>query len=163
MTKGRAGHMERKGMILCVDDEPGVLETLKEQLLGFFSATHEVLTATSGEEALTLIHTVKDQGEIIELIITDQMMPGLKGDEFLKQAHTILPESMKILLTGQAGLDSAIRAINEGGLNRYIEKPWNAEVMRENISVLIDKFRQNLDNQYLINNLEKRIKELSGG
>lgn len=155
--------MDRKGMILCVDDEPGVLETLKEQLLGFFASTHQVLTATSGEEALQLIHTVKGQGEIIELIITDQMMPGLKGDEFLKQAHGILPETMKILLTGQAGLDSAIKAINEGGLNRYIEKPWNAEAMRENISVLIDKFRQNLDNQYLINNLEKRIRELSGG
>jgi two-component system chemotaxis response regulator CheY len=151
----------RKGIILCVDDEPGVLATLKEQLLADFIATHDVVTATSGEEALAFVEAARSENEIIELIITDQMMPNMKGDEFLKRAHAILPDTMKILLTGHAGLDSAIKAINEGGLNRYIEKPWNAEAMRDDIKGLIAKFRQNLENQYLINNLEARIRELT--
>ncbi len=154
--------MNRKGYILCIDDEQSVLDTLREQLMAYFSETHEVITASSGEEALEFIHTVNGEGEVIELIITDQVMPGLKGDEFLKEAHKLLPDTMKILLTGQAGLDSAIKAINYGGLNRYYEKPWNIEVMAKDISDLIHKFRQNLENQYLLNNLEKRIQELEG-
>ena len=105
-------------------------------------------------------HDLISENEIIELIITDQMMPNMKGDEFLKRVHGVLPDTMKILLTGHAGLDSAIKAINEGGLNRYIEKPWNAEAMRDDIKGLIGKFRQNLENQYLLNNLEARIREL---
>ena len=151
----------RTGIILCIDDEPGVLSTLKEQLLADFIATHDVVTATSGEEALAFVDAARSEHEIIELIITDQMMPNMKGDEFLKRVHNVLPETMKILLTGHAGLDSAIKAINEGGLNRYIEKPWNAEAMRDDIKGLIGKFRQNLENQYLLNNLEARIRELS--
>lgn len=151
----------RKGIILCVDDEPTVLATLKEQLLVDFIQTHDVVTTTSGEEALAFVEAARSEDEIIELIITDQMMPNMKGDEFLKHVHQILPDTMKILLTGHAGLDSAIKAINEGGLNRYIEKPWNAEAMREDIAGLIGKFRQNLENQYLLNNLEARIRELS--
>lgn len=151
----------RKGIILCVDDEPGVLATLKEQLLSDFIGTHEVVTATSGEEALAFVEAARTENEIIELIITDQMMPTMKGDEFLKRVHGILPETMKILLTGHAGLDSAIKAINEGGLNRYIEKPWNAEAMRDDIKGLIANFRQYLENQYLLNNLEARIRELT--
>lgn len=150
----------RKGIILCVDDEPGVLATLKEQLLSDFTGTHDVITATSGEEALAFVEAAHAEKENIELIITDQMMPTMKGDEFLKRVHGILPETMKILLTGHAGLDSAIKAINEGGLNRYIEKPWNAEAMRDDIKGLIAKFRQNLENQYMLNNLEARIREL---
>jgi len=152
--------MDRKGLIICVDDEESVLSTLQEQLMGHFSDTHEVLTSNSAEEALELIDTVQEEGEIIEMIITDQIMPGLKGDEFLKTVHGKLPDVIKILLTGHAGLDSAISAINKGGLNRYIEKPWNMDSIKDDIQSLIDKFRQNLENQYMLNNLEMRIKQL---
>lgn len=152
--------MDRKGYILCVDDEQAVLDSLKEQLLAHFSSTHEVITALSAEEALDFVKTAINEGEVIELVITDQVMPGMKGDEFLAEIHKILPETIKILLTGQAGLDSAIRAINYGGLSRYYEKPWNMEAMAKDLESLIQKFRQNLENQYLLNNLEKRIQEL---
>ena len=155
--------MDRKGYFICVDDEQSVLETLKEQLEDHFPDTHEVLTANSAEEALNLIHTLLEDQEIIEMIISDQVMPGMKGDEFLQIVHKKLPDTIKILLTGHAGLDSAIKAINYGGLNRYIEKPWNMNSMKDDISELILKFRQNLENQYIINNLEKRIKELESG
>ena len=154
--------MDRKGIIICVDDEASVLDTLKEQISSHFSKTHDVLTALSGEDALELIETIMGEGEVVELIITDQVMPGMKGDEFLRKVHEKLPDTIKILLTGHAGLDSAISAINNGGLNRYIEKPWNIDALKDDIESLVTKFRQNLENQHLINKLEARISELGG-
>ncbi|RME90182.1 MAG: response regulator [Candidatus Hydrogenedentota bacterium] len=152
--------MEEKGIIICVDDEVSVLETLKEQLEEHFSEHHEVLTANSAEEALDLIQVLQKENATIELIISDQVMPGMKGDEFLIEAHKILPDAFKILLTGHAGLESAMNALNYGGLSRYIEKPWNMDTLKDDIASLLQKFRQNLENRRLINRLNERIQQL---
>lgn len=150
----------RKGYILCVDDEQSVIETLQQQLKTHFGSTNEIETANSAESAIELIDELLDSGEVIELIITDQVMPGMKGDEFLEIIHRRLPDAMKILLTGQAGLDSAIHAINKGGLNKYIEKPWDIKILGNDIKELLEKFRQNLETQHLLNELNRRIHEL---
>ncbi|HBS05735.1 MAG TPA: two-component system response regulator, partial [Leptospiraceae bacterium] len=68
--------------------------------------------------------------------------------------------TIKILLTGQAGLDNAIHAINRGGLNRYVEKPWNMEELQRDIKELIEKYQQQVENQRLIAQLESRITAL---
>jgi two-component system chemotaxis response regulator CheY len=149
-----------KGYFICVDDEASVLETLRQQLRVHFGETHEIEVAQSAEDALGLISEIQESGGLIELIITDQVMPGMKGDSFLEQVQKRLPDTIKILLTGQAGLDSAINAINKGGLNRYVEKPWNMDNLKQDIQELIEKFRQNLENQRLLNSLEMRISEL---
>ncbi len=149
-----------KGFIICVDDEVSVLETLTEQLRARFGDTHEIESASSAEEALQLIDEILASQEIVELIITDQVMPGLKGDEFLKEVHRKLPDAIKIMLTGQAGLDSAIKAINQGGLSRYYEKPWDIEAFAEDIRILLERFHANLENQRLIASLNRRIAEL---
>lgn len=149
-----------KGYIICVDDEVSVLETLQEQLRNHFGETHEIEVATSAEEALSLIDEVHESNQTIELIISDQVMPGMKGDKFLEEIHKKLPEAIKILLTGQAGLDSAIHAINYGGLNRYVEKPWNIDSLAKDIRELIEKFRQNFENQHMLNALNRKIEEL---
>ncbi|EQA47256.1 response regulator receiver domain protein [Leptospira broomii serovar Hurstbridge str. 5399] len=149
-----------KGYIICVDDEVSVLETLQEQLHNEFGKTHEIETARSAEEALSLLEEIQNSGFVIEVIITDQVMPGMKGADFLEAVHKKSPDSIKILLTGQAGLDSAIHAINFGGLSRYVEKPWNIEDLSRDIHSLIEKFHQNLENQHLVNELNRRIKEL---
>lgn len=149
-----------KGYIICVDDEISVLETLQEQLRERFGRTHEIEIAESAENALALIDEILDSGEVIEVIISDQVMPGMKGDKFLEEIHKKLPDAIKILLTGQAGLDSAIRAINYGGLSRYIEKPWNIDLLSRDIQELITKFRQNLENQHMLKELNRRILEL---
>ncbi|TGK05512.1 response regulator [Leptospira langatensis] len=149
-----------KGYIICVDDEVSVLETLQEQLHNEFGKTHEIETARSAEEALALLEEIQSSGFVIEVIITDQVMPGMKGADFLESVHKRSPDSIKILLTGQAGLDSAIHAINFGGLSRYVEKPWNIEDLTRDIRSLIEKFRQNLENQHLVNELNRRIKDL---
>jgi two-component system chemotaxis response regulator CheY len=152
--------LKTKGYIVCVDDEVSVLDTLREQLLRKFGETHYVETASSAEAALELIDEIHSNGEVIELIISDQVMSNMKGDKFLEEIHKKLPDSIKILLTGQAGLDSAIRAINHGGLSRYIEKPWNIELLSKDIHELITKFRQNLENLHLLNELNNRIMQL---
>ena len=149
-----------KGYFVCVDDEISVLETLREQLREHFGETHEIEVATSAEEADELIREIQESGGLIEVIITDQVMPGMKGDQFLETMQRVLPDAIKILLTGQAGLDNAIHAINHGGLHRYVEKPWNMENLRKDIEELITRFRQNIENQRLLNNLETRVQQL---
>ena len=95
-----------KGYIVCVDDEISVLETLREQLRQYFDQTHEIEVAASAEEALELIEDIKESGGLVEVIITDQVMPGMKGDQFLETIHRDFPDTIKILLTGQAGRDT---------------------------------------------------------
>lgn len=150
----------RKGYIICVDDEVSVLETLREQLSDRFGSTHHIEVADSAESALSLIDEIHSSGEVIELIISDQVMPNMKGDKFLEEIHKKIPDSIKILLTGQAGLDSAIHAINHGGLNRYVEKPWDIDLLSEDINELTTKFRQNLENLHMLNELNWKIQEL---
>lgn len=149
-----------KGFIICVDDEPTVVSTLKEQLMVYFGETHEVEIATSGEEAWEIIQEIIKNGGSIEVIITDQVMPGLKGDELLEKVNQILPDTIKILLTGQAGLQDTIDAINKGGLNYFVEKPWDIEDLHKQIERLIRKYKENVENHRLIKKLEQRVKEL---
>ena len=149
-----------KGVIICVDDEVSVLETLKEQLMEHFSETHEVHTCISAEDALELMGVLIDTDQPLEMVITDQVMPGMKGDELLHKIHARLPDTIKILLTGHSGLESVVSSVNKGGLNRYIEKPWDMSVIKEDIESLISKYRENLENRRIINNLEKQIKQL---
>lgn len=149
-----------KGFFICVDDEVSVLETLREQLRMHFGDSHEIEVAGSAEEGLDLITEIEASGGLIEVVISDQVMPGMKGDHFLERVHQTHPDAIKILLTGQAGLDNAIHAINHGGLNRYVEKPWNMDSLKKDIEELIEKFRQNIENQRLLNNLEKKVAEL---
>ena len=146
-----------KGYIICVDDEMSVLETLREQLREHFGETHEIEIATSAEEALNLMKEIEDSEGRIEVIITDQVMPGMKGDDFLEEINQQHPDIIKILLTGQAGLDNAIHAINKGGLDRYIEKPWNMNNLKDDILTMVHRFRQNIENQRLLNLLEEQV------
>lgn len=149
-----------KGYFVCVDDEVSVLETLREQLREHFGDSHEIEIANSAEEGLDLIKEIEGSGGLVEVIITDQVMPGMKGDQFLEALHKDHPDAIKILLTGQAGLDNAIHAINYGGLNRYVEKPWNMDTLKRDIEELITRFRENIENQRLLNNLEGRVAQL---
>ncbi|EKO31867.1 response regulator receiver domain protein [Leptospira santarosai str. ST188] len=136
------------------------METIQQQLRNEFRESHEVEIASSAEEALALMEEIQNSGYVIEVVIADQVMPGMKGSQFLEEVHKKFPDSIKIMLTGQAGLDSAIHAINHGGLSRYVEKPWNTEELTGDIRFLIEKFRQNLENQHLINELSRKIQEL---
>jgi two-component system, sensor histidine kinase and response regulator len=114
----------RKPVILCVDDEKIILSSLKEQLKRRFGENYGVETVESGEEALEIIDELHEDTIDLPVVIADQIMPGMKGDELLKEIHTLAPKTLKIMLTGQANADAVGNAVNNANLYRYIAKPW---------------------------------------
>ena len=113
-------------LVLCVDDEKIILDSLKLQLKGYFKNACHIELAESGEEALEIIDTLVDEGKRFpQVVISDQIMPTMRGDEFLSIVNEKCPDSLRILLTGQADKDDIISAINRAGLYRYIAKPWD--------------------------------------
>ncbi|HEY9728657.1 MAG TPA: adenylate/guanylate cyclase domain-containing protein [Chroococcales cyanobacterium] len=115
-----------KGAIVCVDDERIVLISLRDQLKRYLENEYEIELAESGEEALEIFAELQEDDIEIPLIISDQIMPGMKGDELLVEVHSRYPKTLKILLTGQASADAVGNAVNAANLYRYIAKPWDA-------------------------------------
>jgi signal transduction histidine kinase len=107
----------RKHTILIVDDEVDVLESLRH----LFHRSYRVLTAEGGDQALELLHH-----NDVHLVLSDQRMPGLSGDEFLSRAKELQPDAIRMLFTGYADIQAVINAVNEGHIFRYILKPWDA-------------------------------------
>lgn len=116
--------MKNKPVVICVDDEKFILDTLLSQLRRCFGDAYMYEFAESGEEAVKLITELEEDGQEVRLVISDQIMPGMKGDELLTHINEKNKETIKILLTGQASLDSAINAVNHADLFRYMTKPW---------------------------------------
>lgn len=134
--------MRKKGFIICIDDEQSVLNQLSGQLDQYFGETHEIEIAESAEEGLELIEElIEEEKETVELVVCDQIMPGMKGDQCLEQINAKYPDIKKILLTGQAGLESAIFAINNANLDKYVEKPWEIQDLSLTIRSLLEQFR----------------------
>lgn len=117
--------MTNKDIILCVDDEQIILNTISKQLIRKFGSRFEYEFAESAEEALEVIEDLSSNGYTVVMLISDQIMPGMSGDELLTKFHASYPKSIKVMLTGQASLDSAMNAINKADLYRYLTKPWN--------------------------------------
>lgn len=117
--------MNKQLAILCVDDEPVILESLKEQLKRHLPQNYELESAESGEEALEVIAELYQEGLEVALVISDQIMSGLQGDELLIQLHQNHPQMLKIMLTGQADVQSVGNVVNQASLYRYISKPWD--------------------------------------
>ena len=110
--------------ILCIDDDYSILEALYTQLSEKFGKHYNIESAEDGEEALELFDEVTQENGRVELVLCDQIMPNLLGQYVLERIHQRDPRVMKILLTGQAGIDAVTYAINHAGLHKYIEKPW---------------------------------------
>ncbi|PIE36509.1 hypothetical protein CSA56_00200 [candidate division KSB3 bacterium] len=151
----------KKYYALCVDDEQAVLNQLAAQLEDHFEYFCEFAYAESAEEALEVYHELVEEGNRIWLIISDQIMPGMNGDEFLARIHNIDEEAMKVLLTGQAGLQSTIRAINHAGLNYYIEKPWSSHDLIMILDRLKTQYGNAITQRVMTSEQEKWLKELS--
>ncbi len=130
-----------KPVILCVDDDKVVLDSLRVQLRNFLNHTCTVEVAESGEEALELIEDLLgDLGEPPYLVISDMIMPRMKGDELLSKIRKKCPATLSILLTGQAEKADIINAINTAGLYRYIPKPWEAEDLNMTVREAMSAF-----------------------
>ncbi len=152
--------MSRKEVIVCVDDEEGVLRVLRAQLGARFGHECQVLTARSGDEAVALFDELSRDNEAIALVVADQIMPGMKGVELLEIVDRRFPTTMKILLTGQAGLDAVVDAINRAHLNQYIGKPWDETALLLGVENLLRQYRLVHENQQLIASLSSKNQAL---
>lgn len=114
-----------KPVILCVDDERIILDSLKSQLSQHLGNDYLLEVAESGEEALEILTELDNEKVEVPLVIVDQIMGGMYGDELLLHIKPIYPEAMSIMLTGQASAEAVGNAFNQTGLFRYISKPWD--------------------------------------
>lgn len=114
--------------IICVDDQQEVLDSVMRDLrpLGDLIRLEE---ASSAAECLDLVERIDEDGDHIAVIISDQVMPGEQGTDLLRKITTDgrFNKTRKVLLTGQATHADTINAINEGGIDNYVEKPWQPE------------------------------------
>ncbi len=128
--------------LLCVDDEAEILKALTRV---FRRESFKVLTAASGPEALAIM----ERTENIGLILSDQRMPDMNGSTFLQLAKKMAPEIPRMILTGYSEIADAIEVINQGGAQKFLEKPWDdlelLRIVRENF----DQYRLLKENQRL--------------
>lgn len=118
--------------VLCVDDEPNVLEGLARTLSDDF----DIHTATSGEAGLAAM-----EGEPFAVVMSDMRMPGMSGATFLAHARKRAPESVRVLLTGQADIQSAIAAVNDGAIFRFLAKPCPSATLMDSIATAVEQHR----------------------
>ncbi len=120
--------------ILCVDDEAEILQCLKEQLKRCFGQRYIYEVAQSAEEALFIIDELHDDAIKILIIVSDWLMPGIRGDEFLTQIHRRFPQIVTVMLTGQADEAAIERARQEANLYACISKPWTETELKQVIT-----------------------------
>lgn len=125
-------------VILIVDDEPEILESLKRVFRG---PQYTVLTTTSPREALAIIEGGAG-GPRVDLLISDIDMPGMTGVELVARVKRSRPEVMRMLLTGGVSFEKAVRAINEGEVYRYLTKPWDRAELRETIRQALERLEE---------------------
>ncbi len=133
----------KERVILCVDDEETVLRSLKRELRETLGDRYIIETATAGLEALDLFEELLGDGYEIPLVIADQIMPKMKGDELLRQLHERSPKTLKIMLTGQADMQSVVKALNHANLYRYIAKPWEKIDLAMTVKEAMQSYLQN--------------------
>ena len=136
-----------EGVIVIVDDEEMVLTSLKSFLN--LESNYQVRTFTSGEEALKFI-----KKNNVDLVISDYLMPEMDGITFLAKVREVKPEVPRIILTGYADKENAIKAINDVGLFQYIEKPWD----NDDLLIII---RNGVEKQMLMKKLQEKIGEIN--
>ncbi len=152
--------------IICVDDEMVVLNSIQEQLLRVFGKENAIEVSDSGEDALELFEELMEEGTSVPLIISDQIMPGMKGNELLKAIYEKSPDTVTILLTGQADMEAVVDVVNNAGLYRYISKPWNEDDLLLTVKEALRKYEKErelaIKNQQLVEystQLEQKVKD----
>ncbi len=142
---------DQKYNILYVDDEEPNLRVFQSA----FMWNYNIITAISGAKGLEIL-----KEKHVALIITDQRMPGMTGVEFLEIVANEYPETIRILLTGYGDLEAISYAINQGGIFRYIPKPWDENEMMHILKKAIEIYQLKIDNKQLISDLKKALTEV---
>jgi putative two-component system response regulator len=140
--------------VLFVDDEEYVLNSIMRT---FVDSDLRILTASSADKAMEIVNK-----ESVAVIVSDNMMPGMKGLELLNHVKKISSDTVKILMTAYADLPTAIEAINTGGVFRFIVKPWDNQILLDSVRDGIDQYRllqalRRGDDEAMLNSLAQTI------
>ena len=138
--------------LLLVDDEPGVLKALTRV---FRQEAYQVLTAADAAEGLARLRE-----QTIHLVISDYMMPGMNGADFLKQVKALSPDTLRIMLTGHADTGAVMGAINDGAVYKFILKPWNDDDLRVTVALALEQFDLVRRNRALASENSRKSKEI---
>lgn len=145
--------MEDAVKIIFVDDEENILKAIRRVLI---DENFNILTAGSGAEGLEVIKANRDVG----VIVSDQRMPGLSGTDFLERARKIVPQALRIVLTGYADVTAAVDAINKGGAYRYIAKPWKDDELIQILRDAAQRYSLVRENRKLAATVKKQTEEM---
>lgn len=162
-VSSRARQFTREHHVVCVDDDVEFLKSLEfflpEQINGAQSTGiwHRFHFICNPREALDLLDDLKAQAEAVAMVISDQKMPQMKGTEFLAEVKKTSADSIRVLLTGHAGMESAITAINERLLHKYLTKPIENE---HDFTVSIQHLLQRFHMQRTISEQTRAIGDL---
>lgn len=124
--------------ILCVDDEDSILQALKQQLNRCYGRQYLYEFAHSVDEAWIVIDELDESNIKILIIVSDWLMPGVRGDEFLSDVHQRFPAIVKVMLTGQADEVAIQRAREQADLYACIHKPWTEAELRTVIDTALN-------------------------
>ncbi|MDD3354131.1 ATPase, T2SS/T4P/T4SS family [Zoogloea sp.] len=138
--------------LLLVDDEVGIVRALGRV---FRQENYEILSAGSAEEGLARLA----EGAV-NLVISDFMMPGMNGAQFLREVKLRSPDTIRIMLTGHANTDAVMGAINEGAVYKFILKPWNDDDLRVTVALALEQFDLIARNRALKTENDKKSKEI---
>lgn len=112
-------------LLLSVDDDPEVRESIESDLRQAFASRCTIVSVGSGREGLSLLERFVAEERPVALVLSDQRMPGMSGVELLARSKKICPEAKRVLLTGFADTDAAVKAINDAAIHHYLVKPWD--------------------------------------
>lgn len=140
-TSSKRARRARRPLIICVDDEEVVLSSLRRQLREI-APDFKVGLAKNGDDALKLFERAAEQNQPVPLLICDQLMPGMLGDELLAMVAERFPDTLQVMLTGQASPDAIGRAVNNGRLFRFLSKPWLLEDLQVSVRAAVKAHEQ---------------------
>ena len=138
--------------ILFVDDEQNILSALCRTLL---DEPYELVTATSAEEGLNILGREK-----IQVVISDERMPGMDGAAFLNIVRHRYPETVRMMLTGHASVEATMRAVNNGEIYRFFTKPWDDNMLKLAIRSAVEKYDLEDENRRLLKTVKRQSQEL---
>lgn len=138
--------------VLFVDDEAPILSSLKRLLR---REPYAVLTADSGQAGLETLRQ-----HPVQVVVTDQRMPGTSGVEFLQQVKAQWPDTVRLVLSGYADADTIVEAINQGEVYRFINKPWNDDALRHTIGQAFAHWDMVMENRRLNELSSRQLAEL---
>jgi signal transduction histidine kinase len=140
-----------RGHLLIVDDEEQILNALRRQ----FKREYEVFTATDADKACAIMRESP-----IDVVISDQRMPGITGSEFLCRVKDAYPHVVRVLLTGYADVQAVIDSVNRGSIYRYVTKPWDPDELAATIRAAFSRHALEARNRQLVDDLREANRTL---